>query len=648
MTRPKTVNQAGTLEERVSKARIAGLDALKRKDARWYLDQFSDPTTRAQKVTAVASHLWKENKPRRENYARYWSLYSNLPLAGLTPRKYSQRIAGRAATKLSLNAVAAVVDSYTAKVTNQRPRVAFSTSGGDWELQQKAQKLEAFNDGVIYENEAYEMGPLLEKDVGIFGTGIVKAYVEGEGETGRITYDRVQPFWVFGDDEEAQDGDPRTLYERRYMDRLRAMALWPEHAERLATVQREKEDYEDTAESDSKTDTVCVTEAFHLPSGKGRWGHGGTDTGDGMHVIVCGNVLLLEEPCTCYPYEFVYADRPENGIWGRGFAEQIQGIQFELNVLMNMVRQAYRVGGTLRWLYESNSQLNYQFISDIIGSGIKYTGPDPPTPITPPAVAPEVYAQIDRLWQKAFEVPGISQLSATSMAPQFEESGKAKQLRLDTESERFQVAIHQYWHLFLRLARQNVRLAAEHSANDNGFAVRCISRETMTTVRWAEAHMDEKDYALKLYAVSAFEETPEARLEQVQETLASGTGLITVQEGRRLLNDPDLKEYDSYADASYDLTMSMIGDILSRGEYAPPEPEMDLDDAIKRAQFAYLKARRLKAPEDRLEMLLQWIQQCKDSKPAPAPMAAPAPAAQAGPAPMSSPGAAAPPQGLAA
>jgi hypothetical protein len=277
-----------------------------------------------------------------------------------------------------------------------------------------------------------------------------------------------------------------------------------------------------------------------------------------------------------------------------------------------MIRAAMRVGMTLRWLTHVNTIMSSTFISDIIGGQIRWAGAQPPVPITPPAVAPEGYEQLDRLWQRAFEVPGISQLSAQSQKPAGLNSGKALQTYADIESRRFQVSQHQYFHMFLRLARQTIHVARQIGERNPEFAVKSVSRKTMTVVRWADAHMDENDYALKEFATSAFATTPEARMQQIQDSLNSGSPLITPQEGRRLLKDPDIEEFDSLQDASYELVRDIITDILAGRPATPPLPQMNLQEALKVGNFAWLRAFRMKAPKDRLDALLQWVQQVQD------------------------------------
>jgi hypothetical protein len=341
---------------------------------------------------------------------------------------------------------------------------------------------------------------------------------------------------------------------------------------------------------------------------------------------VCGNVLIEDGPCTRYPFEFIYVLKPSHGVWGDGFVQQLMPMQFELDALLSMTREAMK-SASVRWLIESSSQVNAMSISGITGSLIKYTD-RAPTPITPPAVAPEVYQHMDRIWQRMFEVPGISQLSAQSQKPSGLNSGKALQTYADIESERFQVSFHLYQTLFLRMARQTIALARELADENPGFLVKVISRKAMKAIKWADADLDDDDFAMKEYATSAFALTPEARMQQIQDSLNSGSPLITPSEGRRLLNDPDLDAFDAIKDASYNLIMDQISDILDSGKFSPPVDKMQLDGpdgAITLGQLHWLEAYRQNAPPERLKMLDDWIQQAIDLQPPPPPMPPPGP-----------------------
>ncbi len=604
-------------------APLKGVENLKVRDSRWYLPEFSDKndispanSTRAKRVNFVADRLWAQSRTRRENYARYESLYCNERITGLTPRRFNARTVMLANAKMTFNGCRSASDAYVAKITNQNPRVSFVTSGASWEVRQKAKRLEKFNDGMLRTQDAYEMGRQLQLDAAKLGTAVVMILQEGHDEGAHIIYERDTADCWFCDDEEAHNGDPRVLYRRKYYDRLQAMAMFPDAAEYIAIADRVTEDGSDKEPVSYNTDTVCITWAMHLPSGMGVWGREGTDTGDGLMVVTVGNVKAEETKITRYPCEFLYVQKPSHGIWGDGFVAQLAPLQFELDSLLSMTRNSMKMSG-VRILAHNQSQVNPMSIAGIPNALLKWGGEVAPQAVVWPAVAPEVYTHGDRIWQRMFEVVGISQLSAQSQKPAGLNSGKALQTYADIESERFQVSYRLYQNFFLRLARQTIALAREIGDENPDFMIKTVTRKTMRAVKWADANLDDNDFEMMEAATSAFALTPEAKMQQIQDSLNSGSPLITPQEGRRLLEDPDLDAFDAMADASYNLVMDQISDILEEGEFNPPVPMMNLDEAIKLGQFSWLEALRQGAPQDRLDMLEDWIQQAIDLQPPP-------------------------------
>ena len=51
--------------------------------------------------------------------------------------------------------------------------------------------------------------------------------------------------------------------------------------------------------------------------------------------------------------------------------------------------------------------------------------------------------------------------------------------------------------------------------------------------------------------------------------------------------------------------------MVHEGKYFPPEPYQNLENAIRKTQQAYLMYRMRNAPEDRLELLRQYMEDCQ-------------------------------------
>jgi hypothetical protein len=562
-------------------------------DARWYREEHEGD--RHAYVMAVVKRILASQQSWQEELKIFGELYSRNFLASLGARGYRRRSFSTQG-RLALNVVKSCSDSYTAKLTQQRPKVTFVTSGGDWALQEKAKKLDTFIEGQFYETDLYELAPLIVLDTAVFGTGFVQLYASGADEDEKIAVDRVLPWELVADDAEAYYGDPPSLYRYKVYDRTKLLEEYPEAREEILACKNEPMTLDDYS-YETTADQIYVVEAWHLPSS--------AKAQDGRHCIVIDNATLVDEEYTrdYFPFARLVRQKPLYGIWGTGIAQELRGIQREINVLLQKIQQAHHLLGAGHWLVENGSKVNPNSINNIIGSIIRWSG-TPPQLVTGTAVNPEIYQHLWALYEKAFEICGISQLAAQAQKPAGLNSGKALRVFANIESERFSVAEHEYQHWFLGIARQMIDLAKEISDRNPKFSVRATSRNVMREIRWRDVHLREDEYVLKLYPTNAFADEPAARMQQVQE--AANVGWIDASHAKRLLDFPDLEAARSFEDASYDLTMSLIEE-MKEGRYIGPEPFMNLAESVKVVQLAYLKLKRDGLPEDRLELLRRWM-----------------------------------------
>ena len=568
------------------------------RSSRWWLDEFED--TRAEHVMSVAGQIYKDSESLRQGMGRWSSLYANDPILniqlGFSSRARSRSSVAVRTAPLALNAVKAVADTYVSMITADKPKVSCVTSGGDWELQRKAAMLEKFVAGVLYENDTYRLATQLNYDVVKFGQGIVKVADERPRQT-RIKIERVLPSELLVQADDALYGDPQCMYQCKRVDRLILQELYPDYADKLKTGGTDFGTMSTGASSvfsSDQFDFVVVVEAWHLPQGEHV---------PGRHSICCGDVTLLDEPWLrpTFPFEFLYRQQPGEGIWGLSLAQELSGLQLAINKLMrDQARAEALVVG--HYFVDNATEINTGQISDRIGGIIRYRG-TPPQYIAPPAYSDQSSQKLNFLWQKCFETIGVSAEKATSQKPAGLNSGKALLVYADIQSQRFNPSYEEYQHFFLRLSRQIIACARDM---DDSFYVRAAGKETMQTVRWADVGgLEDHEFTLHLYPTNALVDDPAARIQQVQDLMTAQ--LLDPKAGRRLLDLPDLEEFSSYENASYNLTMKMITQIISGGEYVGPEPYMDLEEAIKLFQLSYVKGELENVPEDRLELLSRWI-----------------------------------------
>ncbi len=578
-------------------------------DVCWWADE--NESRRAEIVTDVAGRLWRDQSATREGMLRAARMYGSLPMMGLSPRLYRQRTMTRG-RRLALNVIKSVVNTYTAMVTKDRPKVSFVTSGGDDAVQRRAKRLEKFVDGTCYDQSLHIQAYQCARDSALFTFGVVKFFKDvTEPKRPRVGIERTLPWeWLF-DDQEAADGKPPNGYHVKFMDRRALAAGFAKSNPALAgkIMLADGGGFDDVGESFDQVNTVewcVVVEAWHLPV---------SSEVPGRHTIACVGVdePIVDEPWTYhrFPCEILYRERPLQGVHGESLADELAPIQVEISRMLVAIQRAqmYAVG---HWLVEQNSEVNTNAIDDVVASIIRYRGAKPEY-VAFQAVANDVYGHLDRLWGRAFEVVGVPQMNAAGQKPSGINSGKGLLVYAEVTSTRFKPCYAEYQDWYMRVAQQIIHLAAEIAEDHPDFTVRAPGK-MMDAVKWADVHMREEEYVLQMYPTNKLADDPAARLSQVQEMVNSGM-IPDKRTGRRLLDMPDMDAYSSAEDASYDNVQEAMTRILERAEMFPPEPYMGpngLREALSVAQSTYLKARMqtMEHHDKKLEMLRVYMDKC--------------------------------------
>lgn len=548
-------------------------------------------------------------------------LYGDMPLReGLTPSTYTNQYPLEA--RLSLNVVKSMVDSVVSEQAQSRPRPQFLTTGGDWSLQQKAKKLTKFCDGAFEQTRADYYATLRRRDACLFGSGITKVLARH----GRLALERVPPNELIVDDRDAYYGEPRSLYHLHFIDRDVLAELYPGDRERIALAPAPGEAWV-SAQLDASADQVLVVEAWHLRSGP--------DAGDGRYAVAIGNATLVDEGFEddAFPFEFLHWNRPIDGFWGEGLGMQLTGIQLEINRLLLRIQQAQKLAGTFRIFYQQGS-IDPNILTNAPGALIPYLS-TPPIFAPAPSIPPELYAQLDRLYAKAYEIAGISQLSAQAMKPAGLDSGVALRAYNDQTSKRFLQFSRDDEECHVGLARKMIRTVRALAEDDPSLDVVYRDKSHIERIAWKDVDIDESAYELAVMPASILPNTPAGKLATAQELL--NTGAITQEQFLKLLGMPDLESETNLLTAPRELLESRLERMLDEGEYLGPEPFHDLPLALKLAGLTYQRAELNGVPESRLELLRQYLEDVKGLLTPPPPAAVPAPGPMPPPAPLPGP-----------
>jgi hypothetical protein len=315
------------------------------------------------------------------------------------------------------------------------------------------------------------------------------------------------------------------------------------------------------------------------------------------------------------------------GYYGQGLAEQLRGIQAEINQLLLNIQEQMNLA-TPKVFLERGSQVAKEQINNQTWGIIEYEG-QPPRFFVPQTVAGEVFSHLDRLYNRAYEISGISQLSATSLKPAGLESGVALREYSDIETERFVIVGQAYESAFLEVARQMIDLAKDVSEEGKTYEVISYGDKDIEKIKWSDINLREDQYRMKVYPASLLPTTPAARLQTVIEMAQAG--LIDKTETRSLLDFPDIEQFNKLATAPMEEAEMLVEEILEKGKYYPPEPFSNLQLHLQYFQRAYIEAKINGAPEDRLDLMRRYMQECFKLLQPPAP---PVAAMPGGPTPV--------------
>jgi len=115
---------------------------------------------------------------------------------------------------------------------------------------------------------------------------------------------------------------------------------------------------------------------------------------------------------------------------------------------------------------------------------------------------------------------------------------------------------------------------------------------------------------MQLFPTSALSSTPAARLADVQDLV--GAGFINKEDALSLLDFPDLESSMNLLNADNKNLERIIEKMMDEGEYFPPEPYQNLENCLRKTQQAYLMYKTQGAPDDRLELLRQFMEDCQN------------------------------------
>jgi hypothetical protein len=579
--------------------------------SQWWLE--ADEDKAAAQMLASAAFLKESQQYRYKAAALHARLYGNQSLfsfAGQSVAKMDQNL-GLPSERPTFNLVQSVTDTLVSRIAQSRPQPVFLTDNGDYKQRTLSKKLNNFIAGEFFHTKAYEEATTALRDALVTGTGVLHVF---EGSDKKAAIERVLQTELLVDPNEAMYGKPRQLYRLKLVDRKVLEAAFPKLKKKIDKAAKATPDNSADA-TKSVSDLVMVVEGWRLRSGQ--------KATDGRHTIACSAGSLLDEQYDKdrFPFSFLHYSPRLLGFWAQGVAEQLMGTQMELNSILYTISRAIKLVGVPRVFQEEGSKVMATAHNNDVGVIVKYRGTKPSYEVAQ-SNAPELYAERDKLIAYGYQQTGVSALQASSQKPQGLDSGEAIRTYDDISTDRFASLSRRYDNLFIDLAYLIIDIAKDITERDGSYSTVYPNKNGTKEIDLKKADLIEDSFIIQCFTQSSLPKDPAGRLAKITEMIQAG--MISIQEGRRLLDYPDLEQVNKLANAAEERIYQILDDIIETGKYTPPDPFMDLQLATTiTTQYINLYA-SAKLPEAKMQQLRSFFTQVLAIKqaamaPAPAP-----------------------------
>lgn len=500
-------------------------------------------------------------------------------------------------------------DTIVSRITQDRPLPDFLTDGGDYKQRKLAKEANQFVQGEFFRTKAYALGAAAMKDSCGFGTGLIKIYPKN----GKICCERTLETELLVDFNDAYYGKPRQLAQLKLVDKSMMADLFPKKTQIIVNAQKGNVDSTPRS-SETISDQFIVAELWHLPSGP--------DAGDGRHVIICTEGVLLDEEYTDDDFPFVKLLYNPNtvGWFGQGLVEILMPTQMEIYRMLIVASQSIELMGVPRIYIDEMSKITETSFNNRIGTIIKGRGPAPQF-LNATSNAPEIYQWIQFLIQNAYQIAGVSSMAAAGRVQEGIESGEAIREMDALQGDRYAALQRRWQDFYVDLAQKMMQCAAKISEDDKGYKTLFVSSEGTREVNFKDLRDIQKvdnQYVMQCYIESALPKDPAGRQSRLSEMLAAGE--ITNQEFRRLSVFPDLKQSDQLAVALEERILKSLDEIVENGDknYGKIGPDpfiLDPSDLATTLVVNYINRYSMLELEDsKMQVLRTWFEQVQELK----------------------------------
>ena len=300
------------------------------------------------------------------------------------------------------------------------------------------------------------------------------------------------------------------------------------------------------------------------------------------------------------PFIRIHYNNPVSGNTSSSVVDMLYTIQMEINSLMNKVKDASQMNAAMTYLLPKGSGVKTGQLNNRIGNIIEYettsnmTG-SPVTVSTPHFIDPSYMALINELVERAYNLTGISMLSAQSQKPAGLNSGIALSTMENVESDRFETQLNQVIRAYVDIAKTCLRVFPKEE--------NILPEDSMRMqIKWQDIVEEVQKMQIQFSGADSLSKDPSTKLQQL--IALAQAGVIPQSRISQFMEIPDLQSGYSIANNSINSVLSIISDCLENDVYDIPEyiPLGMLEDEIINTQLS-LRAANYEANRENIKKL---------------------------------------------
>lgn len=267
------------------------------------------------------------------------------------------------------------------------------------------------------------------------------------------------------------------------------------------------------------------------------------------------------------PIVKIFYNIPILGNYTPSIVEELDGIQTQIDLISAKISAAAQLTPANTTYVLEGSNLSPGDINNRIGNvyGVKCPPGMSTLPVmnvTPSPIDPYWQSLMEYYIQKAYEVIGISQLSAMSKKPNGLDSGAALQTMEDVESDRFETQVMQYVNAFIELAKTVIAVIPDT-------ADILPNTKQSKSFKWSDVKKQSDLFKVQYSAQSALSKDPQEKLKQVLQLREQG--FLSNYEVPLYLDLPDLQNAYEGAQAVENAVDALIERCIEEGDTDIPE-----------------------------------------------------------------------------